>query len=422
MQLVCDLEIHSRFARAVSKNMNVNEIARWSTLKGIDVVGTGDITHPTWLAELKEKLEDDGTGLFRRKGIEESVRFILTGEVSSIYSQGGKGRRIHTMIVLPSFEFAEKLNEKFSKYGKLISDGRPVLGLSAKQVLKYVVEVNEEMGLTDDLSHGAYTKKAGGYIIPAHVWTPWFGLYGSKSGFDSIADCFEELTPHVRAIETGLSSDLSMNWRLSANDNLALVSFSDAHSAPNLLREATAIQVPAKSFADVSRALQNPIKGSSHFIDFTLEFFPEEGKYHYDGIADQKLRLTPQETLKLRQTNPVLAKKVTVGVLSRVEELADRPLQYKPSNRPQSVSMIPLQEIIAGVLKVGKQSKKVQVCYHELVMKATEFDILVRLTDKELLSLAGETLAQAILNVRKGRLEIQPGYDGIYGIVRLMEQ
>lgn len=446
MQLICDLEVHSKYARAVSRYMMVPEMAKWARWKGIDIIGTGDCTHPLWLAELKEALVEDGTGLLQLRsdvynakghsngsnGDRVNPRFILTGEVSLIYSQGGQGRRVHIIIVAPSLQAVEMLNQKLTKHGKLASDGRPVLGLSAKQLLTYVLAVNADLGLTDDPADPAYRKgKAGLYLIPAHVWTPWFGLYGSKSGFDSLEECFEELTPHIRAIETGLSSDLLMNWRLSANDTVSLVSFSDAHSAPNLMREATVIAVQERSYGAISQALQNPSSDlDPHTVDpeknqnknqiiKTLEFFPEEGKYHYDGIADQKLRLSPAETAKLRQKNPALARKVTVGVLSRVEELADRPADYRPSHRPPGQSVIPLQEIIAAVKKVGKQSKKVQAEYERLVEQVTEYCLLTEASESELRSLAGDELATAILLVRRGDVKIEPGYDGIYGTIEI---
>lgn len=423
MQLICDLEIHSKYARAVSKNMAVPEMTKWAHWKGINILGTGDFTHPLWLEELKQDLEEDGTGLLRSAKTDDTLRFMLTGEVSSIYSQGGKGRRIHTIMIAPSFAVAEAINERLAKHGKLASDGRPVLGLSCKQLLAYILEVNESFGLTDDITAHDYAQRPGAFIIPAHVWTPWFGLYGSKSGFDSVEECFEELTPHVRAIETGLSSDLPMNWRLSANDRLALVSFSDAHSAPNLLREATVISVPEQNYASIVQALQNPVRqrAAEPAIVKTIEFFSQEGKYHYDGIATQKLRLHPNETAELRQSNPELARKVTVGVLSRVATLADRPESYVAPNRPDSVSMIPLQEIIADTFGVGKQSKKVQRCYEELVEKCPEYTILVDAPTDALRQLAGDDVASAILAVRTGHVTVEPGYDGIYGTIKIQK-
>ncbi len=435
MHLLCDLEIHSKYARAVSKFMDVPEMARWAKWKGIDVLGTGDFTHPVWLKELKAALTEDGTGLLRLKDDPDSrLRFMLTGELSSIYSQGGKGRRIHTIVVAPSFAAVEALIERVGRHGSLKADGRPILGMSCKQLLAYVLEVNDQLGLIGDPNQPDYLKKPGAYIIPAHVWTPWFGLYGSKSGFDSIEECFEELAPQVRAIETGLSSDIPMNVRLSKNDRLALVSFSDAHSAPNLMREATLIQANQLSYGAISQALQNPRKvadiaggvltsgASNNGIIETLEFFPEEGKYHFDGIASEKLRLHPQETIRLRQTDPLLAKKVTVGVLSRVEALADRPEGYIDPNRPSYRSIIPLQEIIADVRGVSKQSKKVKTEYEQLVAQASEYEILVKMNEAELSEYVSQPLIEAILAVRSGEVEIQPGYDGIFGTISIQKK
>lgn len=444
MQLVCDLEVHSKYSRAVSHNMLIPTMVKWALWKGIDVLGTGDFTHPFWFDQLNEQLEEDGTGLLKVKngqGKAQNLRFVLTGEVSSIYTQGGKGRRIHTILVAPSFAAAKAINQKLSSGGKLSADGRPVLGLSAKSILRYVLDVNEQLGLS-----------AGGFIIPAHVWTPWFGLYGSKSGFDSLQECFEELTPHVHALETGLSSDPPMNWRLSANDAVALTSFSDAHSAPNLMREATVVEVKSRTYEDIAAALQNPVSrhresaGSGrgdlsskeiassppvadsrndkgeNCIAYTLEFFPEEGKYHYDGIAGRKLRLTPVETKQLQQDNPALANKVTIGVMHRVDDLADRAADYRPTKRPGYISMIPLQEIIADYCGLGKQSKRVQAEYEQLVMRASEFDLLVRLPAPELRTLIGGQLADAVLAVRAGEIVIEPGYDGVYGTIQIKKK
>ncbi len=459
MHLVSDLQIHSPYARAVSKFMLIPEMVKWAGWKGINLLGTGDCTHPEWLTHLKEHLEEDGTGLLQLKGDATSVRFMIQGEISLIYSQGGRGRRVHVLIFAPSFKAIEQYNEKIAKHGKLRSDGRPVLGLSAKQALQYLLNVNNELGLTDDIDSPDYVKRPGMFMIPAHVWTPWFGLFGSKSGFDSVEECFEELTPHIRAIETGLSSDLKMNWRLSANDSLALVSFSDAHSAPNMMREATVLEVKEPTYANVAQALQNPLLPSSftpdrfaaakpdrgsvrvgndrsstrsgrhlpakddsgrrNYIAHTLEFFPEEGKYHYDGIAAKNLSFPPAETKRLAITDPQLLRQVTVGVLHRVDDLADRPEGYQPTNRPNCRYVIPLQEIIADCLGVSKQSKKVQREYERLVMTHTEFDILLNLSQADLTNLTGPALAESIVKMRAGKVVIQPGYDGIFGTIKI---
>ncbi len=423
MKLVADLQIHSKYAYAVSKFMVVPEIVNWAKRKGITLIGTGDCTHPLWLDELRANLEEDGTGLLRLKNQpENNLRFMLTGEISSIYSQGGRGRRVHTLVISPSFTAIEALNEKLTAHGKLISDGRPVLGLSVKKFLSYVLEVNKTLNLTDDITAADYADHPGIFIIPAHVWTPWFGLYGSKSGFDSLEECFEELTPHVRAIETGLSADIPMNWRLSDHDRIGLVSFSDAHSGINLMREATVLEVERPSFAAVAAALQTPTANQPNHIIETLEFFPEEGKYHMDGIATQELRLHPKETKRLWQEDPVLAKKVTVGVLSRVEELADRPEGFRPDNRPGYRSIIPLHEIIADILGVKKTSKKVLTRYMELTDNTSEYDLLIQLTEPELTKTVGLELAQAITAMRSGEVRVEPGYDGIFGTISITKK
>lgn len=421
MQYVCDLEVHSKYARAVSQNMVVPEIAHWAQWKGIQVVGTGDFTHPVWLAELKQQLTEDGSGLLRLKddNLANRPRFVLTGEVSLIYSQDRRVRRVHIIIVAPSFAIVETINSKLASRGALSSDGRPVLGLPAKWLLEYILGINRQHNLIDNPTDPDFQQRPGAYLIPAHVWTPWFGLYGSKSGFDSLEECFEELTPYIHAIETGLSSDLPMNWRLSANDKVALVSFSDAHSAPNLMREATVVEVAELSYGAISQALQNPIASGPNHIVHTLEFFPEEGKYHYDGIAAKKLRLTPAETEKLRHTNPAAAKKVTVGVLSRAEELADRPVGYQPINRPGSISVIPLQEIIADTYGVGKGSKKVQAAYQQAINYQTEYDILVRTPIDKLSPFLDQAIVNGVAAARRGEVDIEPGYDGIFGVIKL---
>lgn len=429
MELICDLEIHSRYARAVSKNMSVEQLVTWSQKKGTTLAGTGDFTHPLWLQELQRDLIEEGSGLLRPKSLprEHQLRFMLTAEVSCIFSQGGKGRRVHCLIMAPSFQVAQAISDKLAHHGKLLSDGRPILGLSLKKLLEYVLAVNEAYGLTDDIAAATYAQHPGAFLIPAHVWTPWFGLFGSKSGFDSLDEAFEELSPHVRAVETGLSSDPAMNWRIAANDRLALVSFSDAHSAPNLMREATVVQVSRQSYASVAQALQNPrrIVGQEQGIKTTVEFFPEEGKYHYDGIADQKLSLSPSQRKQLAEKDPVLAKKITIGVMSRVDELANRPEGFTDQTRPPYVRVIPLQEIIADVLQVGKQSKKVQALYDQAVMQTTEYRILLHLTEPELATIFASAsafapdLVRAVLQVRQGRVEIEPGYDGVYGVIRL---
>lgn len=447
MELVSDLEVHSKYARAVSQMMIIPEMAKWASRKGIDILGTGDFTHPVWLAELKQYIVEDDSGLLTLKDSSQNphLRFILTGEVSLIYSQGGAGRRVHMILVAPSFEVATAINEKLAHSGTLSSDGRPVLGLSAKWLLEYILEINQKFSLIDDPAATDYVNRPGAFIIPAHVWTPWFGLYGSKSGFDSLEECFEELAPHVRSVETGLSSDIPMNWRLSANDKVALVSFSDAHSAPNLMREATVVEVEEKSYAALAQALQNPysrhpersegsptdvghsnkLRDSSampqndNCIKYTLEFFPEEGKYHYDGIANQNLRLSPEERKELEKTDPAKAKKVTIGVMSRVDELADRPVGYQAPNRPGSISVIPLQEIIADLRGVSKGSKKVQAEYEQLVSQASEFDILIRFPESELKQKVGNQLTDAVLAVRRGEVDIEPGYDGVYGTIKI---
>lgn len=415
LKFICDLEIHSKYAYAVSRSMDVPTIAQWAKLKGIDLVGTGDFTHPEWLAQLKALLEEDDSGLLKLKNQTNSLRFVLTAEVSSVFSQGGRARRVHTLIVAPNFATVEKINQQLSRFGRLSADGRPILKISCKELLAIVLEVNRQL---------KFGVNEGAFIIPAHVWTPWYGLFGSKSGFDSLVEAYEELSPFVRVIETGLSSDMPMNWRLSAHDSLALVSFSDAHSAINLGREATVVQLKSVNYVDLSIALQNPRKSQAeqNAIVETYEFFPQEGKYYYDGIAQQRLSLHPSETTEFKLNQPHLASRVTVGVLSRVNDLADRATDYLPTNRPPFRSLVPLVDLIAASFGQRKQTKKVLITYMSLIAQCPEFKILTDLPKNELLKLTDPKIATAILAVRQGEVKLTPGYDGIYGIVELLKK
>lgn len=304
MQVVTDLQIHSRFSRAVSKQMVIPTIAEWARKKGIDIVATGDWTHPVWSRELKANLEEAGGGLYKVIGQEQdSPLFLLSTEVSSIYSQAGIARRIHTLIFAPNFDVVEKINKELTKRGaNLLSDGRPMMGLSAKIVAEIALGIDERV-----------------LIIPAHAWTPWYSLYGSKSGFDSISECFEELSDNIYAIETGLSSDPAMNWRIAELANRAIISFSDAHSPQKLGREATVFELDKPSFGNIRKA----IKGEGdQAIAYTIEFYPEEGKYHYTGHRKCNIIYSPNETRKRGTICPVCGKTLTVGVMSRVERLA----------------------------------------------------------------------------------------------------
>jgi len=410
MRFTADLHMHSRYSRATSRDMTLENLWKWSQLKGITVLGTGDFTHPQWLSEVKEKLDNCGSGLFRLKkkhrlndipaSCSSEMYFMLTAEISCIYSKNGRLRKIHSIVLAPDFNAAEKINSKLSKIGNLSADGRPILGLDAKELLRIVLEASEDA-----------------MLIPAHAWTPHFSVFGAASGFDSLEECFEELTPHVYAIETGLSSDPQMNWRLSGLDRITLTSHSDAHSPQKIGREANILDT------DVSyTAITNAMKKRGGFTG-TIEFFPEEGKYHYDGHRMCGVSLSPEETIKNNYLCPVCGKKVTIGVMHRVDKLADRKNGFKPENAPVFYSVIPLAEIISETLKVGVNSKAVRNEYFKLLESlGNEFKILMDCTAEEIESAGTPQLAEAISRMRKGKVNIAPGFDGEYGKIKIFEE
>ncbi len=409
MRFIADLHIHSKYSRATSKDMSPESIWKWAQIKGISVIGTGDFTHPKWFKELNEKLESTGNGLFRLKkdlrtnDIPESckadVSFMLTAEISCIYSKNGKTRKIHSILFVPDFASAAKINIALAKIGNLNADGRPILGLDAKELLKIVLNEAPD-----------------GMLVPAHAWTPHFSIFGAESGFDSFEECFEDLTPHIYAIETGLSSDPLMNWRLSALDKITLLSNSDAHSPAKIGREANIFDT------DISyNAMMEAIKTRKGFLG-TIEFFPEEGKYHYDGHRTCGISLTPKETLKHNYLCPVCGKRVTVGVMHRVEKLADRENGFKPKGSPSFHSIIPLPEIISEVLKVGANSKAVDKEYQNLLQKlGNEFRILMDVPLGDIEKAGSPLIREAIARMRKGDVHIAPGFDGEYGKIKIFE-
>jgi uncharacterized protein (TIGR00375 family) len=410
MRFIADLHIHSRYSRATSRDFSPESIWKWAQLKGISVIGSGDFTHPEWLKELKEKLQPEGNGLFTLKkalhssDVPDSCRgevfFLLTAEISCIYSKAGRVRKIHSLVLVPGLREAEKINGALSKVGNLKSDGRPILGLDAKQLLKTVME-----------------SCPGAMLVPAHAWTPHFSVFGAASGFDTLEECFEELTPHIHALETGLSSDPSMNWRLSALDRITLISNSDAHSPSKIGREANIFD--SKTSYD---AIAHAIRTREDFVG-TIEFFPEEGKYHLDGHRTCGVSLYPRETIKHNYLCPVCGKKVTVGVMHRVEKLADREEGFKPSGAPGFRSIIPLNEIVAEIMKVGVNSKAVERAYLSLLEKmGNEFSILMDSPIEEISKTSSPLIAEAISRMRKEEVHIEPGYDGEYGKIRIFEK
>ncbi len=410
MRFIADLHVHSHYSRATSKDMCPEGIWKWAQLKGIQVIGTGDFTHPGWLRELNEKLEPLGNGLFSLKkefqtndvpqSCRADVRFILSAEISCIYSKNGKTRKIHSVILAPDFMAAARLNIALSKIGNLTSDGRPILGLDAKELLRITLDASPDA-----------------MLIPAHAWTPHFSVFGAASGFDSLEECYEELTPHIYAIETGLSSDPLMNWRLSALDKITLVSNSDAHSAAKIGREANILDTEI-SYPAILEAIKTR-KGFSG----TIEFFPEEGKYHFDGHRDCGVSLSPKETIHFDHLCPVCSKKVTVGVMHRVEKLADREQGFRPEGAPPFFSIIPLPEIIAEGLKCGVNTKRVQALYLSLLEKlGSEFKILMDAPLDDIERAGTALIREAIARMRAGKVHIAPGYDGEFGKIRIFEE
>lgn len=399
MKFIADLHLHSRYSRATSQEMEVKTLALWARRKGIKLLGTGDFTHPVYFLDLKSKLQPLGNGLFVLKDDPAGTHFMLTAEVSNMYSQGGKSRRIHTLIFAPSFEVVERINARLSKLGKTGSDGRPIFGFSAKDLLKMILDTSPDC-----------------LIIPAHAWTPWFSIFGANSGFNSIQECYEEESKHIRAIETGLSSDPEMNWRLSALDDVTLISNSDAHSPSKIGREANIFNCDL-SYEGVTKAIRT--KDPRQFL-FTIEFFPEEGKYHFDGHRNCHVLFSPKETRQHHNLCPVCGKRLTVGVMNRVEELADRPEGFVPAKAIPALHTVPLEEIIAEALGVGVNTASVEKEYLRLVEKGgSEFDILLELSPEDLSTFASPALLEGILRVREGRLKITPGHDGVFGKIQI---
>jgi len=413
MKIIADFHLHSKFSRATSPSMDLDGLDKWAKIKGIKVLGTGDFTHPVWFKTLKEKLILSEPGLFRLKdkNIAENLpqgfsdnetRFILTSEISCIYSKNQKVRKIHIIVFAPSFEAAEKINIQLGWIGNLKSDGRPILGLDAKELAKIVLDISKDC-----------------LVVPAHAWTPWFSVFGSKSGFDSIEECFEEYSKYIYAIETGLSSDPAMNWRLSQLDKIALISNSDSHSPQKIGREANVFDTDL-NYNSIIEAIKQ--KDPKKFL-YTVEFFPEEGKYHFDGHRACGVKTSPKESKKYNNICPVCVKPLTIGVLNRVEELADRPEGVKPENAVPFKNLISLDKIIADSLGVSLASKKVQEEYKNLILKAgNEFEILLNSSYNALEEITFPEIAEGIIRVREGKVYIDPGYDGVYGKISIFSK
>lgn len=392
MKIIADLQIHSRYSRATSKTINLNNLEKYARLKGLNLLGTGDITHPLWLQELKKDLKEDGSGILKSKS---GFNFVLQGEVSNIYTQDGKGRRVHNVILAKNFEIVEQIQAALIKKGRIDYDGRPIFGFSCVELVEMLKKIDEKIE-----------------IIPAHAWTPWFSLFGSMSGFDSVEECFKNQTKHIHAIETGMSSDPAMNWRLSQLDNFTLVSSSDAHSywPWRIGREANVFDIDL-SYDNLIDAIRKK-KGFLH----TIETNPEYGKYHIDGHRACNISLEPKESKKYNKICPKCKRPLTIGVLHRVEELADRPEGFKPNNAIPFKSLIPLSEILSFLFNISVASKQIWQEYYKLVNNfGNEFNVLIDAKKEDLIKVTNEKIADAIVNVREGKVKIKPGYDGVYG-------
>ncbi|MBI2600363.1 DNA helicase UvrD [Candidatus Daviesbacteria bacterium] len=412
MAYVADLHIHSRFSRACSQQLNIPNLVEWANLKGINLLGTGDFLHPLWLTELKSQLTEDGSGFLTFKN--SPVKFVLTVEIASIYSHKGKGRRVHNLVFMPDLDCATRFQQAlFTKRATLASDGRPIVGIPSKDLLYMALEVSSKA-----------------LFVPAHIWTPWFGVFGSESGYDSLKDCFEDLTDKVYAIETGLSSDPAMNWRVGELDTRSIISCSDAHSLPNIGRESTVVN---RSLQEGFQGLLEAVK--SQDLVGTIEFYPEEGKYHYTGHRNCNVKYSPEQTRQNSTICPKCGRGLTVGVMERVETLASRSsselkvrneegmIKSEALQRPGYKMLVPLLQIIAEAFGSMPTSQKVLNEYKKLVMAlGGEIKVLTKVDISEVAKISGSKIAEGIDKVRKGDLVIDPGYDGVYGVVKIWSE
>lgn len=425
MQQILDLHIHSKYSRACSTQLTLENIEAACRVKGVDIIATGDFTFPAWFSDIKNKLTETkaGSGLYKLKSAkDDKVKFILSTEVALIYKDGGKVRRIHLVIHAPSLESVEELNNLLDKKYNIRSDGRPILGMSAPALMELCLKIDKKF-----------------LIYPAHIWTPWFSVFGSKSGFDKMAECFHEYTKDIYAVETGLSSDPEMNWRLSALDKLSILSNSDAHSLPNIAREANVFEMEEINYNEIYKIIKNKIlfddKKNDLGIKFTIEFYPEEGMYHYDGHRACGVSLTPEQTKRYKGICPICKKPLTIGVMNRVDELADRPSLTEassgnlpdlnpPVGQAKFVKLVELDKIIAEALGVkSRQAVKVQTIYKNLIKQGgSELNILLNISHKELANMTDPAIAEGIKRVREGRLIIKPGFDGQYGMVKIFSE
>ncbi|MBN1792750.1 DNA helicase UvrD [Candidatus Woesearchaeota archaeon] len=394
--IIADLHIHSKYSRACSTSLDIDNLEKWARVKGVGLLGTGDFCHPKWIVELKEKLTEDGSGVLKTKS---SFPFILQNEISLIYTQGGKGRRVHLVILAPSFEVVDKITAYLKSKGRIDYDGRPIFNISCEEFTRQLKAISEDVE-----------------IIPAHAWTPWFGIFGSKTGFNSLEEAFGPMRKHIHAIESGLSSDPEMNRRLSKLDDVRILSFSDSHSfwPWRLGREATIFELEELTYENLIAAIRTG-KG----LKGTIEVDPGYGKYHYDGHRDCEVSMSPEVSSKVNKTCPVCDRPLTIGVLNRVEELADRSEtegRRIADKDDKSYKLIPLHELIAAVLDTGMATKKAWTEYYDILKAGKdEYDVLLNVSEEELLKVTSKELAELIMMNRKGELEVKPGYDGEYG-------
>jgi uncharacterized protein (TIGR00375 family) len=394
MRIIADLHIHSKHSRGCSKDLDIDNLEKYARIKGVNVLGTGDFTHPEWISEIKSKLSDDGNGIYKTK---TGFPFVLQTELSLIYSQGGRGYRVHVVILAPSLQVVAQITDELKKRGRVDYDGRPIFKISCIELTEMLMKISKDIE-----------------IIPAHIWTPWFSMFGSKSGFNTMKDAFGDQLKNIHAIETGLSSDPPMNWRLSQLDNMQIVSFSDLHSywPWRIGREATIFDIDGElTYKKIINALR-----TGQGLHGTVEVDPAYGKYHEDGHRNCNVCMTPSQTKKANGICPVCKRPMTIGVHNRVEELADRPEGYVRKNAKQFYSLIPLSELIANIFGKGIATKRIWEEYHKLMKLGSEFDVLLNAPHEELLKVTTKKLANAIIRNREGKLNIKPGYDGRYGV------
>lgn len=390
--IIADLHIHSKYSRACSTSLDIPNLERYARIKGLDILGTGDFTHPKWIQELKSSLTENDNGILKTKS---GFNFVLQTEISLIYSQGGKGRRVHNIVLAPSFEVVRQISEALGKRGRLDYDGRPIFNIPCPEFVDIMMNISKDIE-----------------IIPAHAWTPWFSLFGSNSGFDSLKECFQDRANYIHAIETGLSSDPPMNWRLSQLDDISIVSFSDSHSfwPWRIGREATIFDLEL-SYKNLLKAIR-----MREGLSSTVEVDPNFGKYHLTGHRLCNIKLTPKEALKYNNICPVCGRPLTVGVLQRVEELADRPEGFKSKNAKPFYSVIPLSEILAALFDKAVSTKVVWQEYNKLVNHfGSEFEVLLFVSFDDLKKVTDEKIAEAIIKNRNHEIKISAGYDGVYG-------